>query len=72
MASEYYHKDYKCPFYGTSTKLQVRCEGGTQLCFPDKLSITYHINHICCDDWKSCTIARALNLYYDRKGKEEL
>lgn len=67
MAQEYYHKEFKCPFYEGCTRLTVRCEGGTLLSFPDQLSIKLHIATVCCDGWEKCSVSKMLNDYYDRK-----
>ena len=65
----YSHKNFACPFYRSDRRrgelFIVSCEGGL-VRLPGRRAFNAYADRICCADWRSCTIAGALEEYYDR------
>lgn len=65
-------KTLTCPFYTSEKRLALHCEGGCTLCFSDKAERVAHINQYCgsMDGWRRCTVARLLELRYEKRGEQ--
>ncbi len=61
-------KTYYCPFWKWDEKNTVYCEAG-KVSLPDRQSSREFVGMYCAclTNWKSCTLAKALLLYYERK-----
>ena len=66
---EYWHKNFRCPWYYHNGSQQIGCMVGN-LKFPDKLSAVEVMDNYCVNDWEECAIAKALNNWEERKYKE--
>jgi hypothetical protein len=74
MPTDYWHRLWTCPFYDSSGKLHVKCEGGCRMVFPDvKTALIFLENRCASEDleWKSCSTYIMLTDYYERKLKNE-
>lgn len=60
-------KTYICPFYAWEEKLAVHCEMA-HVKFPDKAVRDEYLGRYCSalPGWRGCTLARQMNLYYER------
>jgi hypothetical protein len=68
----YSHKTWRCPYFRYDEKRSVHCEGGTVIRFPDRRSIQDYTTAFCAAyNYGECTVAKALNNYYERKEKEK-
>lgn len=66
---EYWHKDFKCPFYEGNGKRQLICQVGT-LSLPDKMSILEFMNN-CLDKYNDCPIYVTLLNFEERREEEK-
>ena len=66
--SEHNHKTWSCPFFTWESERAVHCEGG-RLRFKDFTSEAAFTRRYCegITGWQSCSVAKALLEYYDRK-----
>lgn len=55
----------KCPYYKSDRDNRISCEGAN-VKLPDMRSKRMQIKNYCAGDWKTCTIARTMEDYYDR------
>ncbi len=69
---DYWHKDWKCPFFKWDERQKVACEGRCVVSMPDRKSALSFMDRYCADlnGWRGCSIAKALLDYYDRKEAE--
>lgn len=65
---DYWHKAYTCPYYRTNDVRSLGCEE-SYLIFPDKIAAVEYMDCYCANDWESCSIAKTLNRYEERKFK---
>lgn len=65
MSCDISHR-FRCPYYGWSTRELVTCEGGKVL-LPDRDTARRYQVTYCQDlnNWRNCTLARALTLHYE-------
>ena len=63
---EYWHKNFRCPWYYHNGCQQIGCMVGN-LKFPDKISAVEVMDNYCVNDWEKCAIAIALNNWEERK-----
>lgn len=64
----YSHKTFICPFFKQDERLCIRCEGG-KIKFPDRKAAAEFQDRYCAShQWQECSVAQALNDYYNRKG----
>lgn len=62
---------YTCPYYEHREKLSLRCEGG-ELHFHDgEATSDYVRRHCSAMRWSSCSLAAALNRYYERMEEDD-
>ena len=72
--SGFAHKYWACPFFEddglrrSDGRRTLRCEGGSRLVFYDKVCFDRYADFYCCRNWKACSMARSLLLYYDTAG----
>ena len=66
---DYWHLDFKCPFFCRDEKTTVFCEGGSKMCFPSVPSIKRHFEEHCCHipGWRTCSVAAMLLHHYERE-----
>jgi len=62
-------KPWTCPFFVYSDKGEVHCEGGIMR-YPEMSAHIEYANRYCAGEWKGCTVARNLLLYYDSQEDE--
>lgn len=67
MLMAYYRRLWACPYYRSDERGAVICEGG-RVELARKETMSEYMGQYCCDvdGWRRCTIARALNLQYER------
>lgn len=58
------HKKWLCPFFRWDAVDEVHCEGG-RVCMPTKQHAEEYMDKFCCDAWETCSIAAALNRFYE-------
>ena len=68
MSSGYSNRLWKCPFFQADERQIVICEGG-RVSFTDRPTYLRYANGYCCGDWERCTLAMALNRFYEEKCK---
>ena len=68
--ADYLRRYAICPFYKRNGQHYVKCEGGTQLIFPDEQIESEHLKLFCCDRWRECSVAIFLNKYYERQDDQ--
>ena len=57
---DYWHKDWKCPFYKYNEQRKVCCEGGCRVQFMDKSSAGRYMSRYCASfRYADCTIAQS-------------
>ena len=65
-------KSWRCPFFGydsvrrNSMRRCIHCEGGSTVVLASRAEFDAYADAYCCSDWQRCSIARALNLHYER------
>lgn len=66
MSSGYSGRLWACPFFRWDKPGQVRCEGGA-IRIPDRDCMSAYLDAYCdhVDGWRRCTIAQAMEAYYD-------
>lgn len=65
--TDYWHRNYICPFWEGSESKKIRCEGGCRLLFPESAETADYIGRYCASfDYARCTLAAAKLRYYDR------
>lgn len=66
---DYWHRDWKCPFFKWDEKLLVVCEGG-RVIFPDEKAARDYFDRYCAHlpGWEGCCIAAVLSGFYERGG----
>lgn len=65
--TDYWHRNYICPFLEGTGEKQVRCEGGCCLRFPENAETADYIGRYCASfDYTQCSLAAAKIRYYDR------
>ena len=71
--SDYWHKEWVCPFFMGATKKRIVCEGESTFIFPDKDSATQYMDEYCSNinGYCKCTLADALLKYYERIDEHE-
>lgn len=62
------HDFCKCPFFTRALKGTICCEGGTKINFGDGKGQGDYYRKFCCDNWKGCSVAKALIDYYERNN----
>lgn len=67
MRREYSGRLWKCPYFVGDERQAIHCEGGT-VAFADRPTYLRYAGTYCCRDWKLCTLARALNEYYEEEA----
>ena len=66
----YSHKTWICPYFQWDERRKVHCEGRCCVAFPDQKAYEEYTGAFCANrngGWRRCTIAQALNGYYERK-----
>lgn len=68
----YSNKTFVCPFFSWDERLCIHCEGG-RIRFPDRQTAGEYIDQHCAsvDGWRSCTVARMLETFYDGRNERE-
>ena len=64
------HNVCQCPFYKMETKKGIVCEGDTRIHFMDVTGKRNYYAQFCCDRWQSCSVAKALCDFYERRERE--
>lgn len=64
------HRYCLCPFFQRTCKDAILCENKTRLNFKDAKGASDYYKNYCCGEWKTCSVAKALNDYYERNGNE--
>lgn len=65
----YSHRAFICPYFQYDIKLGVKCEGG-KINFKDRDHALGYENKYCGSyDWKHCSVAQALNIYYEEQDE---
>lgn len=65
----YSNRTFICPFYVRDHRDKMRCEGGT-VRLADLRSTLRYMNSYCASyDWERCTLARALEEFYEGREK---
>lgn len=65
--SDYWHREYICPFWQAAGKKTIRCEGECVLAFPERRETSDYITRYCASfDYVRCSIAAAKLRYYER------
>lgn len=62
---------YTCPFYKHREKLTMRCEGGELRFHDGKATSEYVARYCAAEQWQKCSIAAALERYYERMDKDD-
>lgn len=64
-------KTYACPFWKWENGLSMSCEC-CRMDFPDKDTKSDYAQQYCAsvEGWKNCSVARALNEFYEKSGEE--
>lgn len=57
----------QCPFYRADRDLRITCEVGRQR-WPDMQAKRIYLREYCAGDWRRCSLAQAMQKYYDRAG----
>ena len=65
MRKRYSSRLWQCPFFDRDERQAVHCEGGAVVTFEDRGTYLNYASRYCCEAWESCTIAQALNEFYD-------
>ena len=62
----------QCPFYKKNKEMKTYCEGGS-VTHPDREARRAYLSEYCTDIncWHKCTIAAAMEKYYERKHDDE-
>lgn len=63
---DYWHKRYTCPYFRSSEKRRVCCEGSSRVSFQTGSEASRFMNRFCAGTWANCTIAQQLNDRYER------
>lgn len=63
------HNCCLCPFFVKAFKGHICCEGGTKINFNDGKGQGDYYKHFCCGAWKECSVAKAINDFYERNLK---
>lgn len=59
--SDYWHADYKCPFFEAAGKRSIRCEGGSVVAFRTREGVREYIGRHCATmKYEGCSIAAQL------------
>ena len=67
FTSDYWHREYICPFWQAAGKKTIRCEGECVLAFPERRETSDYIARYCASfDYVRCSIAAAKLRYYER------
>ena len=62
-------RSYVCPYFRRIRDGKVLCESGT-IKLPDKATLDELVNRHCAsEDYKTCSLCRALDAYYEKKYK---
>lgn len=67
---DYWHKRYTCPYFRSSEKRRVCCEGNSRVSFETGGEASRFMNQYCAGEWGRCTIARHLTAKYERKEEQ--
>lgn len=64
-----YHRNWECPFFNSTAKLLIRCEGGL-IRFKHRGAIRRYIARYCAslDGYHNCTVCKSLTEYYEKEG----
>lgn len=66
----YSNKTWTCPFYGSSKKLSMNCEGG-RLHFSSWADCSEYADRYCASyNWRNCTVAQQLLRKYEREERD--
>lgn len=65
------HRYCLCPYFQRTMKNAIFCENGTRFNFKDGEGQHQYYEQFCCDQWQGCTVAKALNDFYEREAKNE-
>ena len=67
----YYGLIFACPYYRSDDKGKILCEGGIVRMHSSSQTRRYATDYCCSvDRWASCSIARALTAYYERREND--
>ena len=65
--SDYWHKEYICPFWQAAGKKSIRCEGECVIVLPERRETAEYIARYCASfDYPNCSIAGAKIRHYEK------
>lgn len=59
-------KYWRCPYFRWDAEHAVHCEGG-RVAMPSRTFANQYMTAFCAGDWKQCSVARALDKYYEEE-----
>lgn len=67
---DYWHKRYTCPYFTSSEKRRVCCEGGSRVSFETGGAASRFMNQSCAVRWCNAPTHRHLTDEYERKEEK--
>ena len=61
---------WQCPYFRWDERQAIHCEAGC-VAFPVRPTYLTYASEYCCDNWRRCTLARALERQYDEEEDNE-